>query len=322
MRSTEPLVTIGIPNYNYAHYIKEALDSVVNQTYPNIELIIVDDCSTDNSVVEIESWIKDYSGKFSINFIKNEANMGLTKNCNLILNVAKGAYLQILDADDIFLSENISKKIQVINEIETDSISLVYSNMKLINNSGEIISDNYLKRIGYDENMMPEGNIFQELFDFNFIAYPLINTRLAKEVGGFDETQQVHDYYLWLKLSEKYDVKFCPGKYALYRIHNASMSNNSKTSPMSIENVLRTKYRYLKQANSEMKNIIKRDIYNSVTTLYENNIKSSGVWLRRNLFFNPGLKSFGYFIAYNLGIPFSFFNSIKKLTGGNQTKAN
>jgi len=322
LNSGTPLVTIGIPNYNYAHYIEEALNSAASQTYPNIEMIIVDDCSTDNSVAVIENWIENYSGNISLNFIKNQANSGLTKNCNRILNKAKGEYLQILDADDIFLPENISNKIQVINETGNDTTSLVYSNMKLINSYGEIINDNYLKRIGYDEKLMPEGNVFQELFDFNFIAYPLINTRLAKEVGGFDETQQVHDYYLWLKLAEKYDVKFCPGKNALYRIHNASMSNNSKTSPISIENVLTTKYRYLKQANSEMKKIIKRDIYNSVTTLYKNNIKSSGVWLRRNLFFNPGLKSFGYYIAFNLGIPFSLFVSIKKLTGVNKANTN
>lgn len=315
MQKNTPLVTIGIPNYNYAHYIKEALDSVAAQTYSNIELIIVDDCSTDNSIILIENWMTNYSGNIAINFIKNECNLGLTGSCNVILRNAKGEYLQILDADDIFLPENISKKIEVVNENESNNIALVYSNMKLINDSGKIINDNYLNKIGYDENNMPEGDVFQELFNFNFIAYPLINITFAREAGGFDESQQVHDYYLWLKLAEKYEVKYCPGKYALYRIHNASMSNNSKTNPISVENVLRTKYRYIKEANSSMKEIIKRDIYNSVTTLYENKIQSSGIWLKRNLILNFGFKSFGYYLAYNLGIPFSFFGSIKKLAG-------
>jgi glycosyltransferase involved in cell wall biosynthesis len=71
LNSGTPLVTIGIPNFNYAHYIEEALNSVASQTYPNIEMIIVDDCSADNSVAVIENWIQNYSGRFVISFIKN-----------------------------------------------------------------------------------------------------------------------------------------------------------------------------------------------------------------------------------------------------------
>ena len=72
-----PLVSVGIPNYNYSHYIIAALNSVINQTYQYIELIIIDDLSTDNSIDVIEDWIINYNGPVKINFIKNNKNGGL-----------------------------------------------------------------------------------------------------------------------------------------------------------------------------------------------------------------------------------------------------
>lgn len=306
-----PLVTIGIPNYNYGHYILEALESAVNQTYPNLEILVVDDCSTDNSIEIIEKWLSEYRGNVRIELIKNKQNKGLSKICNLILNKCRGIYFQILDADDIFKNDKLINQVSVMNEAET--IALVYSNMMLIDELGQVKEEDYFTRIRYNENAMPSGMVFKELFDFNFIPYPLIRTKLAREVGGFDESQQVHDYYLWLKLAERYEIRYCPGKYAYYRIHEFSMSNSRKTNIISLENVLNTKYRYWDGGNNYTKTIIKRDILNSVTTLYKYNFPSADCWLFRNLKVNPGIKSFIYYVSFKIGIPFEFFNKLKKI---------
>lgn len=322
MRTTAPLVTIGIPNYNYAHYIKEALDSVANQTYQHIELIIVDDCSTDDSVVEIENWINNYSGDSSINFIKNKINLGLTGTCNVILKNARGKYFQTLDADDLLLPGKIEKQVALM-EREIDA-AFVYSNIEIIDENGKIINTDYLQQIGYDENKMPQGNIFEALFDFNFVPLPsvLINTEMARAAGGFDEKQQVQDYYMWLKLSEKHDVLYLNEKTAYYRSHHSSMSRSAKTNPRSVESVLNIKYRYFKNSSKAIQDIIKKNIHFSAAYLYEHKIASAAKWLKRDLIYNPGLKSFGYFVAIHLGIPFSFFNSIKKKTAAKQTNTN
>lgn len=319
MQTTSPLVTIGIPNYNYAHYIKEAIDSVAKQTYQNIELIIVDDCSTDNSILVIENWIGSYSGNIKIKFIKNERNQGLTKVCNIILKNAKGKYFQTLDADDILLPEKIEKQASLMEKDK--NVALIYSNIGIIDENGKVINSDYLKQIGYDENNMPQGNIFKALFDFNFVPLPsvLINTEMALATGGFDENQQVQDYYLWLKLSEKHKTLYFSEKTAFYRTHESSMSRSSKTNPLSVESVLNIKYRYFKNSSKDIQKKIKENIHFSAAYLYEHKISSAAVWLKKDFLLNPGIKSFAYFVAIHLGIPFSFFASIKKIADGNKT---
>lgn len=307
-----PLVTVGIPNFNYSGYIMEALQSITNQTYKNIEIIIVDDCSTDNSIPVIEKWMNNYSGEMHIQLIKNKSNAGLTKVCNQILQHSKGKYFQTLDADDIILPEKIEMQIKLLDA--SKNTAFVYSNISVINHEGLVIHPDYLGRINYDKDSMPSGNIFNRLFAFNFIPLPsvLVNTAYAKEVGGFDESLQVQDYYLWLKLSKKYDALYMPGITALYRVHDSSMSNSLATNPRSVDSVLNIKFRYYSQSNDVIKKQIKKDIYFSAAYLYEHNYPSAGYWLKENLLLNPSFKSVMYYAAKMLGIPFTFIGGLKR----------
>ncbi|HET7115941.1 MAG TPA: glycosyltransferase [Hanamia sp.] len=311
-----PLVTIGIPNYNYAHYIIEAIESAVNQDYSNIELIIVDDCSTDNSREVIEEWIKNYKGPVPVKFIKNENNLGLSGTCNVILKNVSGKYYQTLDADDVLYLDKISQQIEILKLNE--NAALIYSNACVIDENSIKTEDDYLKRINYKEKEMPQGNIFKQLFDFNFIPLPsvLINATLARQVGGYDDSMQVQDYYLWLKLAENFPVIYLPGKTALYRVHPKSMSNNEKSNARSIDSVLRIKYSYYQKVNAGIQKIIKKNIHFSTVIFYKHKYPSAAYWLKRDLILNPGIKSFMYFIAYNLGVPFGFFSFLKKIFRG------
>ncbi len=314
--SNEPLVTIGIPNYNYAHYITGTLNSVISQTYQNLELIIIDDLSTDNSIDVIVNWINEYKGTIKIYFIKNTANKGLTGVCNHVLKNSKGKYFQTLDADDILLPDKIERQVRAMEQEK--NVALVYSNIGVIDETGNIISDDYLGRIGFNKNEMPHGNIFEKLFDFNFIPLPsvLVNTELARGVGGFDETLQVQDYYLWLKLAEqKYETIFLPGNTALYREHAKSMSQNALTNPRSADCVLKIKYDYYKRSNIRIQEIIRKNIGPIAAYLYQYNYPTAKKWLTKNFFLNPGFKSFVYFVAIHSGISHKVFTKIKSKTG-------
>lgn len=306
-----PLVSIGIPNFNYAHYICSTLDSVVNQTYRNIELIIVDDLSTDNSIKVIDDWINKYRGPMKVIFIKNTKNSGLTRVCNQILNAANGKYFQPLDADDQIFPDKIENQVDLLES--SNNAAFVYSNMTVINENGIEIYDDYLKKIGYDENNMPNGNIFNQLFEFNFVPLPsvLINIDAAKEIGGFDENLGVQDYYLWLKLSEKYNVIFDNRKTAIYREHLNSMSASPETNPRFFESVLKLKYSYFSKANTQIQKIIKKNVEDTSIYMYTMNYSNSKKWLALNLYLNPGIKSLIYFMASKLSLSYLFFAKIK-----------
>lgn len=306
-----PLVTIGVPNYNYGQYILGTLNSVAAQTYPNIELIIVDDVSSDNSVDIIENWIQNYRGKIKISFIKNQSNLGLTKVCNIILKAANGKYFQPLDADDKILPKKIEAQVGVLeNSVNT---AMVYSNSQVIDGSGQVTNPDYFNRIHYNKDRMPSGKIFNDLLIFNFISLPsvLISTQYAREAGGFDESLQVQDYYLWLRLSEKYEIKYVEGTYAQYRVHDTSMSNFSSTNCVSEESVMTIKYRYYQKSNVDLRKVISTNIQNSSVYLYQHQFPSAKKWLTLAFKLKPGFKTAVYFLSIRLGIPFSFFKMLK-----------
>jgi len=288
---------------------------VISQTYENIELIIVDDLSTDNSISVIEDWIQKYQGPVKIRFIKNKTNIGLTKVCNIILDNANGKYFQPLDADDMLLPEKIKRQVKILEA--SKNAALIYSNIGIIDETGNIIEHDYLRRIGYDKDDMPQGNIFEKLLHFDFVPLPsvLINTDYARMVGGFDETLQVQDYYLWLKLSKQFETIFLPENTALYREHTASMSNSSLTNPKSLDSVLNIKFRYYKQCNKNVQKIIRADIHWASAYLYRYNYATAKSWLKKDFLLNTGFKSAIYYAAINLGIPYAFFEKLKSFLG-------
>ena len=187
----------------------------------------------------------------------------------------------------------------------------------MINEKSEVINPDYCDRIHYDKNNMPEGFIKDDILVFNFISLPsvLINTQYAKEIGGFDESLSVQDYYMWLKLSESYEIKYLPEITAHYRVHNTSMSNFSPTSCVLEESVMINKYRYFHQTSQDLKKVIAKNIEYSAVYLYQHKYPSAKKWLGIGFKLRPGIKSFLYYCSSRLGIPFSFFTRIKSLKG-------
>jgi glycosyltransferase involved in cell wall biosynthesis len=309
--STLPLVSIGVPNYNYARYILFTLESIASQSYGVIELIIVDDHSTDNSVSVIENWISNYCGQTKIKFIKNKANCGLTKTCNIILANANGKYIQFLDADDTILPDKIDTQVKLLEKAK--EVALVYSDVLIADSKGQITGNGYLQRIGYDKKNMPSGKVYPQLFDFNFIPLPsvLVKTVLIKEAGGFDETLAVQDYYMWLKLTEKYMILYMNEPTAIYRIHENSMSNNLATTGRSLDSILTINYRYYKSASELIRKKIENTIHNSSSNLYKLKYPTAKKWLKMDMLLNPSFKTILYYLGSCLGLPHSFFQKLK-----------
>src|SRR5689334_22961475 len=103
LEAQQPLVTIGVTSYNYEQFITASLNSVLSQTYRNIEVIIVDDCSKDNCPFLIKRWIGE--NKLVCTYIQHQNNLGITKTLNEIVSIANGKYIIFLATDDILLPE-------------------------------------------------------------------------------------------------------------------------------------------------------------------------------------------------------------------------
>lgn len=214
-----PLVTVICLCYNHEKFVVDALDSVIKQEYSNIELLIVDDCSSDNSVGVIENWLTNQS---KITFLKNSKNLGNTKTFNNALQLAKGDYILDLAADDRLLPNCISTQIKTFQNSKYSKLGIVYANFNLINEDGSF------KSVYYNENENPRsGNVYEMVIGrkvkLGSIA-ALYKTEVLRKIGGYDETLAYEDLDAWVRISRHYDVEYIAIPLAEKRELDSSLS--------------------------------------------------------------------------------------------------
>jgi glycosyltransferase involved in cell wall biosynthesis len=222
----QPLVTIAAINYNNSMYILETLNSIRDQTYTNIELIIVDDCSIDNSVELVENWLKTYTGKYK--FIKHEVNKGVCVACNTGLRNATGEYVSSIATDDAMMPDKT--KIQVaILEASGEDVAGLYSDAYLMDEHSNPINGVFID-IHRKFNERPSGNIYEVLLQGNYIPAMtfLFKRKLFDDIGLYDESLVYEDYDMWLRIARKYTILFSDFISCKYRIRPGSLSSTIK----------------------------------------------------------------------------------------------
>lgn len=204
-----PLVTVVCLCYNHSRFIVEALDSVLNQTYPNIELIIVDDCSTDNSVLVIEEWRKQHP---EVPFLANTENLGNTKSFNQALRLAKGGYIIDLAADDYLVENCVELQLHKFKTSLYPNLGIVYGNVELVDeNDGHI---GYFFGVDEDKRRVtpqPTGNIYMGLLNLEnnvCSVSSMVKKELYDRFNGYNENLAYEDYDFWLKASRHYNFDF------------------------------------------------------------------------------------------------------------------
>lgn len=211
-------VSVIVPTYNRAHIITEAIDSILNQTFKDFELIIVDNYSSDNT----ESVVKSYSDK-RIRYFKNQNNGLVSINRNYGIKKSCGEYIAFLDDDDLWLPEKLEKQVELLDL--NKELGLVYSDIYIIGSNGDLRENTYFHRI-----KPTRGNAFNELLQGNFI--PMLTVVIRREVldkvGGFNPRYKIcQDYDLWLRIAEHYPVDFIEDPLAKYRVHSESSSQKN-----------------------------------------------------------------------------------------------
>jgi glycosyltransferase involved in cell wall biosynthesis len=253
MSEFNPLVSIIIPLYNGEKYIKETIDSVLEQTYSNLEILIVDDCSSDNSVNTVQG-IEDER----IKLIHQEKNQGLNKNIQKGVELATGEYICVLGHDDLMVKEKIDKQVKYLIE---NNLDLVYA-------SNFVFFEKENKKIPQDRKAFAELLIKskEELMYFIYtgssqVPLPMSQSALfksfvLKELNYLRAIIELDDWPILVKSFENYKCGFINEPMFYWRIHENNLHKkywfNLGISIRSLVEVVPEKYRITCLANNLM----------------------------------------------------------------------
>jgi glycosyltransferase involved in cell wall biosynthesis len=233
------LVSVVVPVYNAARTLDETLRSVRAQTYANLEIVVVDDGSSDQSADIIR---RHRSADPRIVFVE-QANAGVAAARNRGIDVAKGAFIAPLDADDLWHPTKIERQMQVMKGA-AGRLGVVYNWYAAINEDGVVT---HLPR-----RDTWQGRVFREMLEYNFIgngSTPLMRREAVLECGGYDPglrarcAEGCEDFKLYLALAEHHQFGVVPGYLTGYRVYGSNMSSNGlrmlRSYDLVVEPVLR-----------------------------------------------------------------------------------
>lgn len=205
------LVSIIMPSYNTAKYIDETVKSVFAQTYENWELIIVDDCSTDNT----DDVVKQFLSDERIKYFKNAVNSGAAVSRNRAIKEAKGKWIAFLDSDDLWVSDKLEKQIRFM---EKNGYHFSYSNYCEIDEQS-----NALGRFVTGPKKITKRGMF------NYCWPGCLTVMYDREYVGLIQINDIkknNDYAIWLKVCRKADCYLLNESLAFYRRRSGSISNH------------------------------------------------------------------------------------------------
>ena len=215
-----PLVTIGIPTYNRAdRYLREAIKSALNQTYPNIEIIVSDNCSTDDT----ESLVKSFPNPH-LQYIRHKKNIGANNNFNYCLQKARGDYFLLLHDDDLIDDDFISACIKAANR--NYRVGIIRTGARNINSAGNVI----LERENIAGGLSLSDFFLGWFFDKTpmYLCSTLFSTKRLREIGGFKSKNNLYeDVIAMVILAAKYGRVDVREIKASFRNHPMQITNSA-----------------------------------------------------------------------------------------------
>lgn len=221
--SIGPLVSVIIPNYNNEAYIIDCLKSCASQTYQNLEIIVVDDCSTDKSRSVVEEFCDQHQ---HFRLVCNSTNLNVSRTRNKGIRLASGDWITTLDGDDVFLSEEkIEKEMSILRKFGLARNVMAFSGVSRVSKEGAIIQP-YKKA-----NNLREGSIHNDILSRN-CQIPrdfIFHKSLFEEIGGFDPEIPIYeDWDFKIRLSKIAYFHYTGQVGVGYRQHTTGLSKVSK----------------------------------------------------------------------------------------------
>jgi glycosyltransferase involved in cell wall biosynthesis len=233
--------SVCIPAYNGARFIEGAIRSVLDQSFKDFELVIVDDCSKDETGAIIES----FGGDPRLRHFTNPVRRGMVGNWNRCLELSEGKYICVFHQDDVMAPENLERKIESLKG--NPRVGLVYSKVDQIDADGHAVEGyKFWTEQSPDEDFVRDGlRYFAELIaSENLICCPSVIARREcyERLGPFDSRLPfTADWEMWLRIAAFYDIAYLAEPLVKYRWHADNETNNFVTSVRGLEQVYAAK---------------------------------------------------------------------------------
>ncbi len=250
------LVSVLMGSYNYERYIGEAIESVLNQSFKDLELIIVDDCSTDNSRHIIESYQKQ-DPRIRTQF--HEKNLGIARTGNDGLKMASGEYVSFIGSDDVWVPSKLEKQLSILRGNQD---KIIWSEGEVIDSKGASTGRTISQLLNSPKKK--NGNMFDELLRENYIFGQslLFKTEYAKDIALNEDFRYVNDHLFFVELSRNHEFVFIPEPLAKYRMHGSNITMKNEDIWFK-ERILLRKY-FLEKYAEEISVASRADIYHKI----------------------------------------------------------
>lgn len=225
-----PLVSVIIPFYNHNKFIKKTLDSIIEDLYPNKEIIIINDGSTDPDDSNITNWIAEHKDSIKITYIKRE-NKGVSKTVNELICMSSGKYILPCSSDDYFINNTITKRVELLEKLEPKNKLILLSDNIVVDDNNKMIFESNLfelRRTNIEQLSSDDGLKYSIIKQWSFAGPSWIaNKKLFDECNMFfDENLLVEDWDFFLRIVAKDYALFYNEKVSAYRWSPAGSNKN------------------------------------------------------------------------------------------------
>ena len=231
-----PEISVIIPTFNRAKILPKAIDSVLQQTYKDYEIVVIDDGSTDDT----KEVLMRYGDKIIYRF---QENKGISSARNRGIEIARGRYIALLDSDDYWLPEKLEKQVACFQK--NPSYRMVATRCSSFKVDGNFTSSEPKEEIKKKSRSGKSGWIYKELFYKNFIrtSSVLIEQECFKKIGTFDETLYCcNDVDMWIRIAKEYEVGFINDILTVYTDNPKGISNDGLAGRKTYVEVLEKNY--------------------------------------------------------------------------------
>ncbi len=290
----KPVISVIIVSYNHSHYVTKCLNSLLQQTYKNWELIVADDASPDSSTEVINDWLNNKN--IEAKKVFHSKNAGFCRTLNECILLAKGDFIKIIAADDVMLPELLEQSYNRLNSLPED-YAMVYSNARFIDENDKLGKIIFTNNFNFDRNRLQDI-----LFKNNMILAltAMFRAEIFNKIGNFNPDFIIEDYEYWLRIAKNHKIDYINEVLGLYRQHSGNITKRIDLE----EEVVRIKIYH----DTEGK--YSKIILNNITELYRQNRISDKII---QAYKNYKGKSKGLYLFLKYRISYKLYNLKNKL---------